>query len=112
MKKTIALLSALFVSTSVFAKLPPPSEEAMAKAEEAKAKAAEAAKAAADQLGRAQDRVVAEYLRQRRGGRGMAVSSPMPAEPSAAAMPKPMAAPAMPPMPAKPATSGMAAEKK
>lgn len=43
------------------AKLPPPTEEAKAKAAEAKLKADEAAKVAAEQLAAAQDRVAAMW---------------------------------------------------
>ena len=46
------------------AKLPPPSDEAKAKAAEAKAKADEAAKKDAENLGKAQDRVADRYKKQ------------------------------------------------
>jgi hypothetical protein len=46
------------------AKLPPPSEEAKAKAAEAKAKSDEAAKKDAESLGKAQDRVADRYKKQ------------------------------------------------
>lgn len=49
------------------AKLPPPSDEAKAKAAEAKAKADEAAKKDAENLGKAQDRVAAHYKKQKGG---------------------------------------------
>ena len=45
-----------------WAKLPPPSEEAKAKAEEAKAKAAETAKMDAEALGKYQDQVAERYI--------------------------------------------------
>lgn len=46
---------------SAWAKLPPPSEEAKAKAAEAKGKAEEASKLAAERLAAAQDRVAAAW---------------------------------------------------
>lgn len=63
MNKTITavLLAMALAASSVSAKLPPPSEEAKAKAEEAKAKAAETAAKEAEQLAKAQDRVAAKY---------------------------------------------------
>ncbi len=65
-----ALLLALTVaSAGAWAKLPPPSEEAKAKAEEAKLKAAETAKTAAEQLARAQDRVAAAFIAAAEGQR-------------------------------------------
>ena len=65
-----ALLAAC-VMGAAFAKLPPPTPEAAAKAAEAKAKAAEAAKKRAEQLGKAQDRAVENYKREK----GMGASS-------------------------------------
>jgi ElaB/YqjD/DUF883 family membrane-anchored ribosome-binding protein len=58
---------------TVWAKLPPPSDEAKAKAAEAKAKADEAAKKDAEQLGKAQDRAVANY----RKNKGIKAPAPM-----------------------------------
>ncbi len=46
------------------AKLPPPSDEAKAKAAEAKGKADEAAKKDAENLGKSQDRVADRYKKQ------------------------------------------------
>jgi len=48
-----------------YAKLPPPSDEAKAKAAEAKAKAAEADKKDAEALAKAQDRVVEHYKKEK-----------------------------------------------
>ena len=63
-----ALILALTVaSAGAWAKLPPPSEEAKAKAEEAKAKAAETAKVEAELLGKAQDRVADAYIKEQKG---------------------------------------------
>lgn len=54
---------------TVWAKLPPPSAEAKAKAAEAKAKADEAGKKDAQGLAKAQDRAVANY-RKNKGFKG------------------------------------------
>lgn len=56
-----------FAIGAASAKLPPPSDEAKAKAAEAKAKADEAAKKDAENLGKAQDRVAAHYKKQKGG---------------------------------------------
>jgi hypothetical protein len=63
----ILIMSVAMAATAgaVWAKLPPPSDEAKAKAAEAKAKADEAAKKDAEQLGKAQDRVVANYRKNK-----------------------------------------------
>jgi hypothetical protein len=50
---------------TVWAKLPPPSDEAKAKAAEAKAKADDAAKKDAEQLGKAQDKSAANYRKNK-----------------------------------------------
>jgi len=63
--KTLCAASVLALLSSVsLAKLPPPSDEAKAKADEAKAKAAWTGKGGAYQLCRAQDRVVVYYKKQ------------------------------------------------
>ena len=54
---------------TVWAKLPPLSDEAKAKAAEAKAKADDAAKKDAEQLGKSQDKAAANY-RKNKGIRG------------------------------------------
>jgi hypothetical protein len=79
------------VAGAAWAKLPPPSEEAKAKAEEAKAKAAETAKKDAELLTKAQDRVAAMYTKEMKA-KGVTVKPtpiPPPAPPAA-----PAAAPA------------------
>jgi len=76
MKKTIAALSALGVIGAAFAKLPPASEEAKAKAEEAKAKAAWSDKVAAYQLCLVQDRVAAHYRKTRGAEPKMPANAP------------------------------------
>ncbi len=83
-----ALILALTVaSAGAWAKLPPPSEEAKAKAEEAKVKAAETAKLEAEQLANAQNRVAEAFIRQQKA-KGITVKpTPIapPAPPAAAA---------------------------
>ena len=90
-----ALILALTVaSAGAWAKLPPPSEEAKAKAEEAKAKAAETAKLEAEQLANAQNRVAESFIRQQKA-KGITVKpTPIapPAPPAAAAPAAPVAA--------------------
>jgi hypothetical protein len=63
----ILIMSIAMAATAgtVWAKLPPPSDEAKAKAAEAKAKADDAAKKDAEQLGKAQDRAVANYRKNK-----------------------------------------------
>jgi hypothetical protein len=60
----------------VNAKLPTPpmDDKAKAAAEEKKAKAAEAAKKDAEDLAKAQDRAVANYKKDKSGGKAVAVS--------------------------------------
>lgn len=92
-----ALLLALTVaSAGAWAKLPPLSEEAQAKAAEAKAKAAEAAKVQAEQLSKAQDRVAERYIAAQKA-KGIAVK-PTPIAPPAPPAPV-AAAPAPAPAP-------------
>ncbi len=97
--RKFALILALTVaSAGAWAKLPPPSEEAKAKAEEAKLKAAETAKAEGEQLGKAQDRVAEKYIKEQKA-KGITVKPtpippPAPAVAAAPAAPAPAAAPA------------------
>jgi hypothetical protein len=67
----ILIMSVAMAATAgtVWAKLPPLSDDAKAKAAEAKAKADEGAKKDAEQLGKAQDRAVANY-RKNKGIKG------------------------------------------
>jgi hypothetical protein len=67
MNLRILIMSAAMAATAgaVWAKLPPPSEEAKAKAAEAKVKADEAAKKEAEQLAKAQDRAAANYRKNK-----------------------------------------------
>ena len=80
MKRTAALtLSALLAlaSAAVQAKLPPPSDEAKAKAAEAAAKAAYASKVANFQLCKSMDQVAADCLAAAKKA-GKAASAPLP----------------------------------
>ncbi len=98
-----ALILALTVaSAGAWAKLPPPSEEAKAKAEEAKAKAAETAKLEAEQLANAQNRVAEAFIKQQKA-KGITVKpTPIapPAPPAAAVPAAPVAAAPAAPAPA------------
>ena len=99
-----ALLVAL-VSTSALAKLPPPSDEAKAKAAEAAAKAAYAGKIEAFQLCKAQDRVAAAYHSAlKKEGRPVPAATPTPpcADPSAFVYAPAPSAVAAAPQPAAP----------
>lgn len=69
----VAVLTACcLLSGTAPAKLPPPSEEAKAKAEEAKTKAAETAVKEAEALGKSQDAVAAKYLKGQKAKGGAA----------------------------------------
>lgn len=73
------LIPALLVCGAVglaYAKLPPPPPADPAKAEEAKKKAAEAAKKEADELGKAQDRAVERYKKEKGGSAVSAKAAP------------------------------------
>lgn len=101
-----ALILALTVAASgAWAKLPPPSEEAQAKAAEAKTKAAETAKAEAELLAKAQDRVAEAYINEQKV-KGVIV------KPTPIAPPAPAAAPATPVATAAPAASPAPEAKK
>lgn len=63
MKQAIVLIVGCALASVALAKLPPPSEEAAAKAAEAKAKAAWSGKVSAYQLCKAQDSTAAYYFR-------------------------------------------------
>lgn len=116
------LLSFLLVlSASAFAKLPPPSDEAKAKAAEAAAKTAHTAKADGYLLCKAQDKVAAHVQRTNKAKAGKPVATapcadpgkfvytPPEATPTAAAPP---AAPAATPAPAAPSAPATAPAKK
>ena len=103
-KILVALLVGL--SASAFAKLPPPTDEAKAKAAEAAAKTAHTAKADGYLLCKAQDKVAAHVQRTNKSKAGKAVATPPcvdpgkfvytppEATPTAAAPAAPAAAPA------------------
>lgn len=98
--KYIALMVfACALSSGVaFAKLPPPSEEAKAKAEEAKAKAAHGDKVAAFQLCNSMDKVAQRYLRDNKGKAGKPLETPKCQDPGPFQMAS--SAPAAAPVPA------------
>ncbi|MBA2675870.1 hypothetical protein [Ramlibacter sp.] len=105
MKRTLLTASLLAACGLVLAKLPPPDDEAKAKAAETAAKAGWQAKIDAYQLCKAQDRVVAAY-RKGAGGAAVAASAvkTTAAQPAAA-----QPAAAMPPaVAAKPASAAVA----
>lgn len=82
MKKLALILAGCAVGAAAWAKLPPPSDEAKAKAAEAAAKTAHAAKVEAYQLCKAQDRVVAHYRKTSKAGKDdKAVATPACADP-------------------------------
>lgn len=68
MNKFICMMLCLMATGMAVAKLPPPSEEAAAKAAEAKAKAAWGSKVSAYKLCQAQDKVVARYRQEKGAG--------------------------------------------
>jgi hypothetical protein len=76
----VSALAATAFAVAVSAKLPPPSEEAKAKAAEAAAKAAYAAKVGAYKLCKSMDKVAAEYYAAaRRAGKKTNPPTPTPA---------------------------------
>lgn len=82
------------------AKLPPPSEEAKAKAEEAKGKAAEAAKKDGELLAKSQDRTAERHIKEQKAKGKIVKPTPIVAAAPPAAPAKP-AAPAAPAAPKK-----------
>ncbi len=109
MKKTLLLMSALALSGAALAKLPPPSDEAKAKAAEAAAKTAHGNKVADYQLCKSREKVAAHYYKTTGKGKPApkdatpACADPGPYKPAEQA-----AAPAAPAAPAaaKPAGKG------
>ena len=71
----------LALSTSAFAKLPPPNDEAKAKAAEASAKTAHTAKADGDLLCKSQDKVAAHVQRTNKAKAGKPAATPPCADP-------------------------------
>jgi hypothetical protein len=100
-----AALLALLFAGNVLAKLPPPSDEAKAKAAEAAAKAAYGGKVEAFQLCKSQDRIAAAYLAGlKKAGKPAPPAAPTPpcAEPGPFVYPPPAPAVAAAPAPAAP----------
>ena len=83
MKPFLMALMLAVVGTSALAKLPPPSEEAKAKAEEAKAKAAHTAKVEAYALCKSQDKVAAHVQKTNKAKAGKPTATPACADPGA-----------------------------
>lgn len=103
---SLMLLACALSSGVALAKLPPPSEEAKAKAEEAKAKAAHGDKVAAYQLCKSQEKVAERYLKEQKGKAAKPAAStcqdPGPFQMAATAPAgAPASAPAPAPAPAK-----------
>lgn len=126
MNKTLfpKLLAILLVglSASAFAKLPPPNDEAKAKAAEAAAKTAHTAKADGYLLCKSQDKVAAHVQRTNKAKAGKPIATPpcadpgkfvyTPPEASPSAAVAPNAAPATAPAPAPTAAPAAAPAKK
>ena len=126
MNKTLSpkLLATLLVglSASAFAKLPPPNDEAKAKAAEAAAKTAHTAKADGYLLCKSQDKVAAHVQRTNKAKAGKPIATPpcadpgkfvyTPPEASPSAAVAPNAAPATAPAPAPTAAPAAAPAKK
>jgi hypothetical protein len=110
----------LAMSTSAFAKLPPPNDEAKAKAAEAAAKTAHTAKADGYLLCKSQDKVAAHVQRTNKAKAGKPAATPPCADPGKfvytppEAMPTAAVAPAAAPaaMPAAPTAAPAAAPAK
>ena len=81
MKKIIFALSLAALGTSAFAKLPPPSDEAKAKAAEAAAKTAHTGKVDAYLLCKSQDKVAAHVQRTNKAKAGKPAATPPCADP-------------------------------
>jgi hypothetical protein len=94
MKRLIGLSVLCAASLAVWAKLPPPSDEAKAKAAEAAAKAAHGNKVAAFQLCKSMDHVAAVYLADaKKAGKDVKpTATPACADPGPMAAPTPAAA--------------------
>jgi hypothetical protein len=81
MNKAFLALILTAVSATALAKLPPPSEEAKAKADEAKAKTAHTAKVDAYLLCKSQDKVAAHVQKTNKAQAGKPVATPPCADP-------------------------------
>ena len=108
MTKNITLVLALLLSSSAWAKLPAPSDEAKARAAEAAAKTAHGNKVADFQLCKSREKVAAHYHKTQGKGKGAPTATPACVDPGAY---KP-ADPATPGTAAAPAKPAAAAAKK
>jgi len=114
MKKSLTTLMLALIGTAALAKLPPPSDEAKAKAEEAKAKAAHTAKVEAYALCKSQDKVAAHVQKTNKAKAGKPVATPACADPGPFVYTPPAPAAAVAAAPAAPAAAaspGAAAKK-
>lgn len=93
MKKIIFALSLAALASSALAKLPPPSDEAKAKAAEAAAKTAHTAKVDAYSLCKSQDKVAAHVQRTNKAKAGKPAATPPCADPGKFVYTPPEAAP-------------------
>ena len=105
MKRTIVLMAAATLAATAWAKLPPPSDEAKAKAAEAAAKAAHGNKVEAFLLCKSQNKVVAHYTK---AATAASKDAKVPAAPAACVDPGPYVA-AVPAGAAAPAAPAVAA---
>jgi hypothetical protein len=94
MNKLIFKLFIATLSVSAFAKLPPPNDEAKAKAEEAKAKTAHTAKVDGYLLCKSQDKVAAHVQKTNKAKAGKPLATPPCADPGKFVYTPPEAAPA------------------
>ncbi|MBL8320175.1 MAG: hypothetical protein JNJ42_17345 [Burkholderiaceae bacterium] len=103
MKTTLTLALLTLCAGTAWAKLPPPNDEAKAKAAEAAAKTAHGGKVDAFKLCQSMDRVAAGYLADaKKAGKDVKpVATPPCADPGPFVYPPPAAAPAAAPAPAK-----------
>ena len=113
MKKIIFALSLAALGASAFAKLPPPSDEAKAKAAEAAAKTAHTGKVDAYLLCKSQDKVAAHVQRTNKAKAGKPAATPPCADPGKFVYTPPEATPAAPaPATAAPGNAPAAAPAK
>lgn len=119
MKKALFAFVLAALSATAFAKLPPLSDEAKAKADEAKAKTAHTAKVEAYLLCKSQDKVAAHVQKTNKAKAGKPEATPACADPGkfvytppeAAASAAPASAPAVAAAPAKAAAPATPAKK-
>ena len=111
MKKSLMALMLALIASAALAKLPPPSDEAKAKAEEAKAKAAHTGKVEAYALCKSQDKVAAHVQKTNKAKAGKPVATPACADPGPFVYtpPAPAAVTAAAPAPAQPAAAAASA---